>query len=115
MDDPGHALLDISLTPHPGPLRRALLGHLAGAGARTVADLRRYALAETVYRSASGKAGLWMVGPLVGTALGATWAADRVLMFRLSPPDRLADRLRAEQYRRFRGETWLEERLLVPA
>jgi predicted homoserine dehydrogenase-like protein len=31
------------------------------------------------------------------------------------PPDRLADRLRAEQYRHFRGETWLEERLLVVA
>jgi predicted homoserine dehydrogenase-like protein len=27
------------------------------------------------------------------------------------PPDRLADRLRAEQYRHFRGETWLEEHL----
>jgi len=27
------------------------------------------------------------------------------------PPNRLADRLRAEQYRHFRGETWLEERL----
>ena len=25
------------------------------------------------------------------------------------PPDRLADRLRAEQYRHFRGETWLEQ------
>jgi len=25
------------------------------------------------------------------------------------PPDRIADRLRAEQYRHFRGETWLEE------
>jgi predicted homoserine dehydrogenase-like protein len=31
------------------------------------------------------------------------------------PADRVADRLRAEQYRHFRGETWLEERLLVPA
>jgi len=27
------------------------------------------------------------------------------------PKGRLADRLRAEQYRHFRGETWLEERL----
>jgi predicted homoserine dehydrogenase-like protein len=27
------------------------------------------------------------------------------------PPGRLADRLRAEQYRHFRGETWLEARL----
>jgi predicted homoserine dehydrogenase-like protein len=31
------------------------------------------------------------------------------------PADRLADRLRAEQYRHFRGEAWLEERLLVAA
>jgi predicted homoserine dehydrogenase-like protein len=29
------------------------------------------------------------------------------------PPNRLADRLRAEQYRHFRNETWLEERLQV--
>ena len=29
------------------------------------------------------------------------------------PPNRLADRLRAEQYRHFRGETWLEELLTV--
>ena len=29
------------------------------------------------------------------------------------PTGRVADRLRAEQYRHFRGETWLEERLLV--
>ena len=31
------------------------------------------------------------------------------------PPNRLADQLRAEQYRYFRGETWLEERIDVPA
>jgi len=31
------------------------------------------------------------------------------------PKDRLSDRLRAEQYRQFRGEMWLTERLLVPA
>jgi predicted homoserine dehydrogenase-like protein len=31
------------------------------------------------------------------------------------PPDRLADQLRAEQYRLFRGETWLEETLGVHA
>jgi predicted homoserine dehydrogenase-like protein len=30
------------------------------------------------------------------------------------PAGRIADRLRAEQYRRFRGETWLDELLLVP-
>jgi predicted homoserine dehydrogenase-like protein len=31
------------------------------------------------------------------------------------PPNRLADQLRAEQYRRFRGETWLEELISVRA
>jgi len=31
------------------------------------------------------------------------------------PPNRLADQLRAEQYRRFRGETWLEELVSVRA
>jgi predicted homoserine dehydrogenase-like protein len=31
------------------------------------------------------------------------------------PPGRLADRLRAEQYRHFRGESWLEELLSVAA
>jgi predicted homoserine dehydrogenase-like protein len=31
------------------------------------------------------------------------------------PPGRLADRLRAEQYTHFRGESWLEDRLLVAA
>ena len=31
------------------------------------------------------------------------------------PPGRLADRLRAEQYRKFRNETWLEELVRVPA
>jgi len=31
------------------------------------------------------------------------------------PPNRLADQLRAEQYRVFRGETWLEEMVSVHA
>jgi predicted homoserine dehydrogenase-like protein len=31
------------------------------------------------------------------------------------PPNRLADQLRAEQYRVFRGETWLEERVTAGA
>jgi predicted homoserine dehydrogenase-like protein len=31
------------------------------------------------------------------------------------PPGRTADALRAEQYRHFRGETWLEELLTASA
>ena len=49
--DPERHLIDITLMPHPGPLKRELLGHLAG-GAATVTELRTYALTETVYRAA---------------------------------------------------------------
>ena len=34
---------------------------------------------------------VWPVGVLGGLALGATWASDRVLMFQLSPPERLGE------------------------
>jgi hypothetical protein len=50
--DPDRHLIDISLTPHPGPLRRELLAHLAGAGPATVTELRTFALTETIYRAA---------------------------------------------------------------
>ncbi|GLY94438.1 hypothetical protein [Actinoplanes sp. NBRC 103695] len=50
--DPERHLIDISLTPHPGPLRRELLAHLESVGEATVAELRTFALTETVYRAA---------------------------------------------------------------
>lgn len=50
--DPERHLIDISLSPHPGPLRRELLAHLGEVGEATVADLRTFALTETVYRAA---------------------------------------------------------------
>jgi hypothetical protein len=49
--DPDRHLLDISLSPHPGPLRRELLAHLATVGAATVTELRDFTLTETVYRA----------------------------------------------------------------
>lgn len=33
----------------------------------------------------------WVIGPLGGVALGATWASDRVVMVRVSPPARLGE------------------------
>lgn len=33
----------------------------------------------------------WVIGPVGGIALGATWASDRVVMIRLSPPRRLGE------------------------
>ena len=50
--DPERHLIDISLNPHPGPLRRELLAHLAEVGEATVTELRTFALTETVYRAA---------------------------------------------------------------
>jgi hypothetical protein len=50
--DPDRALLDISLTPNVGPLRRLLRDQVRAHGPSTVADLRRYARAQTVYRPA---------------------------------------------------------------
>ncbi len=50
--DPDRHLIDISLTPHPGPLRREILAHLGRVGEATVTELRTFALTETVYRAA---------------------------------------------------------------
>ncbi|MFF5079248.1 hypothetical protein ACFY36_19505 [Actinoplanes sp. NPDC000266] len=49
--DPDRHLIDISLSPHPGPLRRELLAALE-RGPATVTELRTFALTETVYRAA---------------------------------------------------------------
>ncbi len=49
--DGDHTLLDISLAPHLRPLRQALLDRIAEQGECTVADLRRYTFAETIYRA----------------------------------------------------------------
>lgn len=48
--DADGTLVDISLTPQLLPLRRALLAELARRGRRTVAELRRFTLLETIYR-----------------------------------------------------------------
>jgi hypothetical protein len=50
--DPDRHLIDISLSPHPGPLRREILARLARVGPATVTELRTFALTETVYRAA---------------------------------------------------------------
>lgn len=51
--EPDAVPLDISIEPHPGPLRRALLGRLAAAGEpQTVNELREFALTRTLYRPA---------------------------------------------------------------
>ena len=56
-------------------------------------------------------------GLVEGCKLKRDIAKDAVLTYDdvELPPNRLADQLRAEQYRHFRGETWLEERSRVAA
>jgi UMF1 family MFS transporter len=55
------------------------------------AALACWTLALGLTLAASSKTTLYLAGPLTGAALGATWAADRVLMFRLSPPAALGE------------------------
>lgn len=50
--DPDGRLLDISLEPDPGPLRRELLAQLAQVGPATVTELRQFTATRTVYRAA---------------------------------------------------------------
>lgn len=50
-NDPEGHLMDITLEPNPGALRRELLA-LLRQDARTVTELKRFALTETVYRAA---------------------------------------------------------------
>jgi predicted homoserine dehydrogenase-like protein len=56
-------------------------------------------------------------GLVEGCKLKNNIAKDAVITYRdvELPEGRLADRLRAEQYKRFRGEAWLEDRISVPA
>jgi len=56
-------------------------------------------------------------GLVAGCRLVRDVAKDAVLTYGdvVLPPGRLADTLRAEQYRHFRGETWLEDLLRVAA
>jgi predicted homoserine dehydrogenase-like protein len=56
-------------------------------------------------------------GLVEGCRLRTNVARDEVITYDNVelPPDRIADRLRAEQYRLFRGQSWLEEQLLVAA
>ena len=50
-NDPEGHLMDITLQPNPGALRRELLAVLR-TGERTVTELKRFALTETIYRAA---------------------------------------------------------------
>ncbi|MFL5518107.1 MAG: NAD(P)H-dependent oxidoreductase [Gemmatimonadales bacterium] len=56
-------------------------------------------------------------GLVEGCVLKRDIPKDAVITYHdvMLPPERLADQLRAEQYRHFRGETWLEELVAVPA
>jgi predicted homoserine dehydrogenase-like protein len=56
-------------------------------------------------------------GLVEGCLLTRDVAKDSVITYHdvTLPPGRLADRLRAEQYRVFRGVTWLEELVAVHA
>lgn len=59
---------------------------------RMVLILWMLALASGIAASLTGQTNLaWIIGPLGGIALGATWSSDRVVMIRVSPPRHLGE------------------------
>lgn len=57
---------------------------------RGVLVLWMVAMASGIAAAVTGQTALaWVIGPLGGIALGATWASDRVVMARVSPPRHL--------------------------
>src|SRR6266481_5905089 len=68
--------------------RRRVVAGVGCALRRVCGALWALGLALTLV---STRSVLWLVGPITGAALGATWAADRVLMLRLSPPEALGE------------------------
>ena len=48
--------------------------------------LAQWALALALAAVSQSKEMLWLVGPIAGASMGATWVADRVFLLRLSPP-----------------------------
>lgn len=50
------------------------------------------AMASGIVAAVSGQTEIaWVIGPVGGVALGATWASDRVVMTRVSPPRHLGE------------------------
>lgn len=50
------------------------------------------AISSGIAAAMTGHIGLaWLIGPVGGLALGATWASDRVVMTRISPPPHLGE------------------------
>ncbi len=59
---------------------------------RWVLALWVVAIASGILAAVTGAVWLaWVIGPLGGVALGGTWAADRVVMLRVSPPRHLGE------------------------
>lgn len=59
---------------------------------RGVLVLWMVAMASGIAAAVTGITDLaWVIGPLGGIALGATWAADRMVMVRVSPPRHLGE------------------------
>ncbi len=59
---------------------------------RIVLVLWMVAMGSGIVAAVTGQTAFaWVIGPLGGVALGATWASDRVVMTRISPPRHLGE------------------------
>ncbi|MEV8513953.1 hypothetical protein [Dactylosporangium sp. NPDC051484] len=79
--DPEGHLMDISIEPNPGALRREILQVLRGGG-MTVTELKRFALTDTVYRAADAQkvvAALLHAGAVTRSPEGGRLGGDVVI------------------------------------
>lgn len=59
---------------------------------RVVLVMWMFAIVAGIIAAVTDLTGIaWVIGPIGGVALGATWSADRVVMIRVSPPRRLGE------------------------
>ncbi len=89
--DPQQAVLDFTVDPDLGPLRRSVLAELSHCP-RTLADLKDYAVRETVYRAAHGRKvvqNLLKQGAVQREPSGGQ--LTDVAMITLAPPPRLSE------------------------
>jgi hypothetical protein len=80
--DPDGTLLDISVQPQLGPLRRALVARVAETGGSTLAELRTWAVHETIFRSADTTRAVQAVvaaGHAARTPLGGRLVPDTLI------------------------------------
>lgn len=72
-----------------GALAQGFLVDRFGAGRPLIGALLLWVATLLLAAGFGGPVVMWVVGPMAGVGLGATWTADRVMLLKLAPAERL--------------------------